>query len=41
VHTVFGQLIQGMDVLKKITPRDPATAKSPGDKIITIKITEK
>ena len=41
LHTVFGQLIEGMDVLFKITPRDPATAQSPGDKIIMIKITEK
>ncbi len=23
-HTVFGQLVEGMDVLKKLTPRDPA-----------------
>ncbi len=40
IHTVFGKLIQGMDVLLKITPRDPSTAKSPGDKIIKVKITE-
>ena len=39
-HTVFGKMIEGMDVLLKIAPRDPATAQSPGDKIITIKITE-
>jgi peptidyl-prolyl cis-trans isomerase B (cyclophilin B) len=39
-HTVFGQLIEGMDVLKKITPRDPAAATSPGDKIIKVTIKE-
>jgi len=40
-HTVFGQLIEGMDVLEKITPRDPS--KNPqfeGDKIIRIIIEE-
>jgi peptidyl-prolyl cis-trans isomerase B (cyclophilin B) len=37
-HTVFGQLVQGMDVLKKITPRDPATAKTSGDKLIKVTI---
>jgi peptidyl-prolyl cis-trans isomerase B (cyclophilin B) len=39
-HTVFGQLTEGMDVLKKITPRDPSTAKNPGDKIIKVTIKE-
>ncbi len=40
-HSVFGQLAQGgMDVLQKITPRAPATAKTPGDKIIRVTIQE-
>jgi cyclophilin family peptidyl-prolyl cis-trans isomerase len=39
-HSVFGQLIEGMDVLKKITTRDPSTAKNPGDKIIKVTIKE-
>jgi cyclophilin family peptidyl-prolyl cis-trans isomerase len=39
-HTVFGRLTAGMDVLKKITPRDPATARTPGDKIIKVTIKE-
>ena len=39
-HTVFGQLTEGMDVLEKITPRDPSTAKSLGDKIIKVTIKE-
>lgn len=40
-HSVFGQLTEGMDVLKSITPRDPT--KNPqfeGDKIIRVTITE-
>ena len=37
-HTVFGQLIKGMDVLTQLTPRDPASASAPGDKIIKITI---
>ena len=40
-HSVFGQLIEGMDVLQKLTPRDPN--KNPnfeGDKIIRITIEE-
>ena len=40
-HTVFGQLTgNSMDVLKKISLRDPATAKTPGDKIIKLTIKE-
>jgi cyclophilin family peptidyl-prolyl cis-trans isomerase len=40
-HTVFGQLIDGMDVLKKITPRDPSqNPQFQGDKIIRITIKE-
>ena len=41
-HAVFGQLIEGMDVLKKITPRDPAkNPKFVGDTIIRITIEER
>ena len=39
-HTVFGRLTEGMDVLKKIAPRDPSTARTPGDKIIKLTIKE-
>jgi len=38
-HSVFGQLVEGMDVLEKITPRDPS--KNPnfeGDKLIRVDI---
>lgn len=39
-HAIFGQVIKGMDVLLSITPRDPATARTPGDIIKTIEIAE-
>ena len=42
-HSVFGQLVEGMDVLKQLTPRDPSqNPKFTGDRIIsvTIKIAE-
>ena len=41
-HSVFGQVIAGMDVLEKLTPRDPLTQKPDfeGDKIIRITIEE-
>ena len=40
-HTVFGQLVEGMDVLEKLTPRDPSqNPRFEGDKIIRITIEE-
>ena len=39
-HTVFGQIVKGMDVLKSISERDPASARTPGDVIKTIAIAE-
>jgi cyclophilin family peptidyl-prolyl cis-trans isomerase len=39
-HTVFGKIIEGLDVLKKISLRDPQTARTPGDRIDTIEIAE-
>ncbi len=41
-YSVFGQLVQGMDVLKNLTPRDPT--KNPtfsGDKLVKVTIEEK
>ncbi len=41
-HSVFGQIIEGMDVLQNLTPRDPSQNPSfEGDKIIKIRIEEK
>jgi cyclophilin family peptidyl-prolyl cis-trans isomerase len=40
-HTVFGKVVEGLDVLGQISLRDPATAATPGDTIKTIVITEK
>ena len=40
-HSVFGQLIEGMDVLENITPRDPNNnPQFEGDKIIKVVIDE-
>ncbi len=40
-HTVFGQLIEGMDVLQKLTLRDPSqNPQFEGDKILRITIEE-
>jgi peptidylprolyl isomerase len=40
-HTVFGRVISGMDVLEKLTPRDPDKGpKFTGDKVIRITIQE-
>ena len=38
VHSVFGKVIEGMDIVNSLTIRDPASATSPGDKINTIEI---
>ena len=42
-YSVFGQLIEGMEVLEQLTPRDPLTSPLPdydGDTIIRITINE-
>ena len=42
-HSVFGQLVEGIDVLKALTPRDPSqNPQFEGDRVIkvTIEITE-
>ncbi len=39
-HTVFGKVVEGMDVLMSLAPRDPQTASEPGDEIETIEIEE-
>ncbi len=40
-HAVFGKVIEGLDVLKSISLRDPQTAATSGDLIKTIRIEEK
>ena len=40
-HAVFGEVIDGMDVLMSISVRDPQSATSEGDKIHAIEILEK
>lgn len=40
-HSVFGQVIQGMDVLLSIPPRDPQRQEYPGVKLNSVTIEEK
>ncbi len=42
-YTIFGQVLDGLDVAEKLTPRDPSqgTALQPGDKILSVDIEEK
>ena len=39
-HTVFGRVIDGMDVVNAISVRDPSTATTPGDAIRTVEISD-
>ena len=39
-HAVFGEVIEGMDVVNSIPPRDPMSASTPGDAIASITINE-
>jgi len=40
-YTAFGEVIEGMEVLKKLTLRNPQQPNGPGDKVISITIEEK
>lgn len=42
-YTIFGRVIQGMDIANSLTPRDPSTSGDlpPGDKILSVTIDEK
>ena len=39
-HTVFGQVVEGLDVLMSIPARDPGNANAPAVKIISVTIEE-
>jgi cyclophilin family peptidyl-prolyl cis-trans isomerase len=39
-HTIFGQVVDGMDVLMSIPPRDPMHPEYPGVKILKVNIEE-
>ncbi len=40
-YTIFGQVVEGYDVVRAITPRDPQSASTPGDKMLRVRIVEK
>jgi len=40
-YTIFGQVVEGYDVVRAITPRDPQRASTPGDKMLRVRIVEK
>ena len=40
-HSVFGRVVEGLDVLRSIRERDPARDRTEGDKIETIEIEER
>jgi cyclophilin family peptidyl-prolyl cis-trans isomerase/protein-disulfide isomerase len=42
-YTIFGEVLSGMDVLKKLTPRapQPGSDTPPGDKLISVTVEEK
>jgi cyclophilin family peptidyl-prolyl cis-trans isomerase len=39
-HAVFGKVTSGMDVVRAIRERNPKTDRSPGDKLLSVEITE-
>jgi len=39
-HAVFGKVTSGLDVVLGMTPRDPQRASGPGDKIVSVVISE-
>lgn len=39
-YTIFGEVVEGQDIVDNIPLRDPATASGPGEQIVKITITE-
>ena len=39
-HSVFGKVVEGIEVLRSLRERDPQRDRQPGDRIETIEITE-
>jgi peptidylprolyl isomerase len=40
-YTIFGQVVEGMDVVRQIAPRDPdKNPASPGDKLVSVRIVD-
>ena len=39
-HSVFGKVVDGMNVLRSLRERDPQRDRQPGDRIETIEISE-
>jgi len=39
-HTIFGEVVEGIEVLDEITRRDPDDATTPGDEVMTVLIEE-
>lgn len=40
-HPVFGRVVEGMEHIEAVAPRDPSSARTPGDRIKTITIVER
>ena len=40
VHSVFGKVVKGMDIVLSIRERDPMSDPRPGDELISVEITE-
>ncbi|MBO9309807.1 MAG: peptidylprolyl isomerase [Chloroflexi bacterium] len=40
-YTIFGQVVEGIDVVKRLTPRKPSPNAPPGDRLISVRIVER